>query len=46
MSNKTTVILSDKNLKRVQDHKIKLQSTSTKNITFAVALNSLLETLD
>jgi len=46
MSNKTTVILTDDNLKRIQGHKIKLQSKSTKNITFAVALNDLLETLD
>lgn len=43
MSNKTTVILTDKNLKRVQQHKIKLQSNSTKNITFTDALNDLLE---
>ena len=46
MSNKTTVILTDENLKKVQDHKIKLQSKSTKNVTFTVALNSLLESLE
>ena len=43
MGNKTTVILTNENLKRIQDHKIKLQSNSTKNITFTDALNNLLE---
>lgn len=43
MSNKTTVILTDENLKKIQLHKSKLQSKSTKNITFTDALNNLLE---
>ena len=43
MSNKTTVILTDENLKKIQLHKSKLQSKSTKNITFTDALNNILE---
>ena len=42
MGNKTTVILSDENLKKIQTHKAALQSNSTKNITFTDALNDLL----
>lgn len=42
MSNKTTVILTDENLKKVQSHKSVLQAKSTKNITFTDALNDLL----
>jgi len=42
MANKTTVILSDENLKKIQTHKSKLQAKSTKNITFTDALNDLL----
>lgn len=43
MSNKTTVILTDENVKKIQARKIKLQSNSIKNITFTDALNDLLE---
>jgi len=43
MGNKTTVILTDENLKKIQTNKIKLQSKSTKNITFTDALNDLLD---
>lgn len=43
MSRKTTVILSDKNLKKIQNNKIKLQSKSTENVTFTDALNDLLD---
>ncbi len=42
MANKTTVILTDENLKKIQLHKASLQSKSTKNITFTDALNDLL----
>lgn len=42
MTNKTTVILSEENLGRIQKHRAKLQSKSIKNITFTVALNDLL----
>ena len=42
MGNKTTVILSEKNLKKIQIHKAALQTKSTKNITFTDALNDLL----
>ena len=42
MANKTTVILTDENLKKIQSHKASLQSKSTKNITFTNALNDLL----
>ncbi len=42
MSNKTTVILTNENLKKIQLHKSKLQAESTKNITFTDALNDLL----
>lgn len=42
MSNKTTVDLTDENLEKIQKHRAKLQSKSTKNITFAMALNDLI----
>ena len=42
MANKTTVILTDENLKKVQAHKSALQAKSIKNITFTDALNDLL----
>lgn len=45
MGNKTTVILTDENLKKIQLHKSKLQSNSTKNITFTDAINDLLDKL-
>ena len=42
MGNKTTVILSDENLTKIQQHKSALQSKATKNITFTDALNDLI----
>ena len=45
MSNKTTITLTDENLKKIQQHKAKLQLLSTQNITFTQAINDLLETL-
>ena len=42
MANKTTVILSDENLKKIQNRKSALQAKSTKNITFTEAINDLL----
>lgn len=42
MNNKTTVILTDENLLKIQKHKAALQVKSIKNITFTDALNDLL----